>query len=116
MVHLAREARRESRLVRRRLCSPQCLFIALGRLIAPGVTDVCSGPTLESLEKRGLIVTAKHNRAAFDRTKWYAIDYDALAALTTSEETSDRIAQIEQFDASQNEQVAPQGTVDERVS
>ncbi|MDP9473435.1 MAG: hypothetical protein M3Q71_22700, partial [Chloroflexota bacterium] len=60
--------------------------------------------TLESLEKRGLIVTAKHNRAAFDRTKWYAIDYDVLAALTTPEEKSDRIAHFEQFDAPQNEQ------------
>ncbi len=60
--------------------------------------------TLESLEKQGLIVTAKHNRAAFDRTKWYAIDYAALAALTAPEDAADRIAQIEQFDLTQNEQ------------
>ncbi len=63
--------------------------------------------TLESLEKQGLIVTAKHNRAAFDRTKWYAIDYEALAALTAPEDAADRIAQFEQFDLTQNEQLDP---------
>jgi hypothetical protein len=33
----------------------------------------------DDLEKRGLIVTANYNKAKFDRTKWYRIDYDALS-------------------------------------
>jgi len=36
---------------------------------------------INSLEKQGLIISANHNKNAFDRTKWYAIDYEALAVL-----------------------------------
>lgn len=33
------------------------------------------------LEKRGLIITGNYNKAAFDKTKWYRIDYDAFSHL-----------------------------------
>lgn len=32
----------------------------------------------DDLEKRGLIITGNFNKAKFDKTKWYRIDYDAL--------------------------------------
>ena len=35
----------------------------------------------DDLEARGLVVTGNYNKAAFDKTKWYRIDYDALSAL-----------------------------------
>lgn len=34
------------------------------------------------LEKRGLLIAANYNKAKFDRTKWYRIDYDALEHLS----------------------------------
>lgn len=33
------------------------------------------------LEDRGLVVTGNFNKAKFDKTKWYRIDYDALSKL-----------------------------------
>ena len=33
---------------------------------------------LKSLEDKGLLITGNYNKAKFDRTKWYRIDYDAL--------------------------------------
>lgn len=33
---------------------------------------------LKDLEKQGLLITDNFNKAGFDRTKWYRIDYDAL--------------------------------------
>lgn len=35
----------------------------------------------DDLEKRGLIITGNFNKAKFDKTKWYRIDYDALSDL-----------------------------------
>lgn len=35
----------------------------------------------DDLEKRGLLITGNFNKAKFDKTKWYSIDYDALARL-----------------------------------
>lgn len=32
----------------------------------------------KSLEDKGLLITGNYNKAKFDRTKWYRIDYDAL--------------------------------------
>ena len=32
----------------------------------------------KSLEDKGLLITRNYNKAKFDRTKWYRIDYDAL--------------------------------------
>ena len=47
----------------------------------------------EDLEKRGLIITGNFNKAKFDKTKWYRIDYDALTDLEQrlyqTESTSD---------------------------
>ena len=31
-----------------------------------------------SLEKQGLLITANYNKAGFDKTKWYRIDYEKL--------------------------------------
>ena len=33
---------------------------------------------LKDLEKKKLLITGNYNKAKFDRTKWYRIDYDAL--------------------------------------
>ena len=33
------------------------------------------------LEKQGLLITANYNKAGFDKTKWYRIDYDKLSSL-----------------------------------
>lgn len=41
-----------------------------------------------SLEKQNLILTGNFNRAKFDQTKWYTIDYDKLDAATLTEEAS----------------------------
>lgn len=38
----------------------------------------------DDLEKRGLIVTGNFNKSKFDRTKWYSIDYQALAEFEQS--------------------------------
>ncbi|MDM8243608.1 conserved phage C-terminal domain-containing protein [Limosilactobacillus vaginalis] len=35
----------------------------------------------KKLEKKGLIITGNYNKAAFDKTKWYRIDYDAFSHL-----------------------------------
>lgn len=39
---------------------------------------------LKDLEDRGLLITGNYNKAKFDRTKWYRIDYDALDNLDES--------------------------------
>ena len=35
----------------------------------------------KSLEDKGLLITGNYNKAKFDRTKWYRIDYDAFSNL-----------------------------------
>jgi hypothetical protein len=50
---------------------------------------------LGNLEKQGLVEARELNRAKFDRTKWYTIDYDKLAQIE-----SDRFAQNEQIEGS----------------
>ena len=40
--------------------------------------------TIGSLEKQGLIVTGNYNENTWDRTRWYAIDYDRLDELDLS--------------------------------
>lgn len=42
---------------------------------------------LKDLCDRGLLITANYNKANFDRTKWYRINYDALDNLTYSKGT-----------------------------
>ncbi len=34
--------------------------------------------TFKSLEKKGLLIVGNYNKAGFDKTKWYTIDYDVL--------------------------------------
>ena len=33
---------------------------------------------IENCEKKGLIITGNFNKAGFDKTKWYSIDYDMI--------------------------------------
>lgn len=37
--------------------------------------------TISKLEKQGLVISANYNKAGFDKTKWYSIDYDKLDEL-----------------------------------
>lgn len=41
---------------------------------------------LKSLEKQGLILTGNFNTMAFDKTKWYAIQYDAIGQFDRTNE------------------------------
>ncbi len=50
---------------------------------------------IENCEKKGLIITGNFNKAGFDKTKWYSIDYDAV-----DRGMSKRCAQNEQTDCS----------------
>lgn len=58
-----------------------------------------SEPTIKraisSLEKRGLLISGKHNRDARDQTKWYTIDYRALNSLVDGEDVTDASDQID---------------------
>lgn len=40
--------------------------------------------TFTSLEKKGLLISANYNKAGFDKTKWYTINYPVLNNLTPS--------------------------------
>ena len=40
--------------------------------------------TIKHLEKQGLLVSGNYNKAKFDNTKWYRIDYEKLASLENS--------------------------------
>lgn len=42
--------------------------------------------TLKSLEKQGLILTGNFNIMAFDKTKWYTIQYDAIGQFDRTNE------------------------------
>ena len=44
----------------------------------PWLTEKTLQRYLRSLEDMGLLVTANYNKAKFDRTKWYTIDYTSL--------------------------------------
>ncbi|GIN19401.1 conserved phage C-terminal domain-containing protein [Siminovitchia fordii] len=48
--------------------------------------------TINSLEKKGLVLSAMFNKSRMDQTKWYTLDYEKLAAL-------DGQGQNEQFSA-----------------
>ena len=63
--------------------------------------------TIGSLESSGLVISANHNKAGFDKTKWYTIDYQALSvqmqrACVQNEQSS---VQNEQLTCVQNEQM-----------
>lgn len=40
--------------------------------------------TFKSLEEDGLIISGSYNKASFDKTKWYSIDYDKVFKLMQS--------------------------------
>lgn len=42
-----------------------------------------------SLEKQGLIVTANYNKAGFDKTKWYRINYEKLQHVSRRSDQND---------------------------
>ena len=45
--------------------------------------------TINSLEKQGFFITANYNKAGFDKTKWYRIDYERVSnASAQNEQTS----------------------------
>lgn len=50
--------------------------------------------TISSCEKQGLIYVGNYNRAGFDKTKWYAVNYETVEGM------SKRIAQNEQTNES----------------
>lgn len=51
---------------------------------------------LNSLEEKGIIITANLNKRRFDRTKWYSIDYDKLNALIESADEPENEPEIEE--------------------
>lgn len=46
---------------------------------------------LKDLEEKGILLTCNLNKLKFDRTKWYAIDYDELDKLTNALGQSDQM-------------------------
>lgn len=50
----------------------------------PWITEKTVQRYLRDLCDRGLLITANYNKANFDRTKWYRIDYDVLDKLGNS--------------------------------
>lgn len=51
---------------------------------------------LNSLEEKGIIITANLNKRRFDRTKWYSIDYDKLNSLIESADKPENEPEIEE--------------------
>lgn len=60
----------------------------------PFWSNVTIRRTISSLEKQKLLVTGNFNKANFDKTKWYTIDYDVLKGMSKC------IAQNEQTSSS----------------
>lgn len=62
-----------------------------------------SEPTLKrkfkSLEDKGLLITGNYNKAKFDRTKWYRIDYDALDEMIQREYQNDTTRVSKRYNA-----------------
>jgi len=62
------------------------------------------------LEKKGILITGNYNKAKFDKTKWYRIDYDAL------DEMEQRLGQIDPTSRSERPnatgQIDPTYTID----
>lgn len=42
--------------------------------------------TINSLEKQGFFITANYNKAGFDKTKWYRIDYERVSNASAQNE------------------------------
>ena len=53
----------------------------------PWITEKTVQRYLKDLCDRGLLITGNYNKANFDRTKWYRIDYSALDKLGNSKGT-----------------------------
>lgn len=51
---------------------------------------------LNSLEEKGIIITANLNKRRFDRTKWYSIDYDKLNSLIESADEPENEPELEE--------------------
>lgn len=47
----------------------------------PWMSEKTISRHLKNLEKRGLLITGNYNRAGFDKTKWYRINYPALSQM-----------------------------------
>lgn len=62
------------------------------------------------LEKKGVLITGNYNKAKFDKTKWYRIDYGAL------DEMEQRLGQIDPTNGSKRPngegQIDPTNTID----
>ncbi|MGW7906947.1 conserved phage C-terminal domain-containing protein [Staphylococcus pseudoxylosus] len=56
----------------------------------PFWSNVTIRRTISSLEKQNLLYVGNYNKAGFDKTKWYSIDYEGLEGM------SKRVAQNEQ--------------------
>ncbi len=50
----------------------------------------------KSLEGKGLLLSANHNNAGFDKTKWYTIDYDKLQEMANEYENRGPLLENEQ--------------------
>ena len=48
---------------------------------------------LHNLREKGLLIVANFNKAGFDKTLWYRIDYEALAEIETSQSVTRRSGQ-----------------------
>lgn len=61
--------------------------------------------TIASLEKKNLLITDNFNKAGFDKTKWYTINYEALNLVSNGCVQNEQTSSSERTDTSvQNEQ------------
>lgn len=61
--------------------------------------------TITKLENKGLLIVGNHNKAGFDKTKWYSIDYATLYSLDSPSVQNEHIVCSNWYDGSvQNEQ------------
>lgn len=69
----------------------------------PWLTEKTVQRYLKNLEDMGLLVTANYNKAKFDRTKWYSIDYDALEKLGQEDDSQEESGNSEKSDDNDNQ-------------
>ena len=50
----------------------------------PWMREKTVARNLSFLEKKGILITGNYNKAKFDRTKWYRIDYEALDKISNA--------------------------------
>lgn len=76
---------------------------------------------ISSLENQKLLITANYNRAGFDKTKWYTIDYRVLDGVskciaqnkqTSESNCANGVAQNEQVDGVNLSKPIPETTID----